>query len=262
MPLLAIEKTVNSQNFINLAHDLTLEDVNLEEFSHFPESHDDISSRVYFGTHVSLKKETIDLIIEKANIQVRESGQFVSSSSLGGITDGWHSNQPSKFQAIAEEPVRYNGRKTNESKQKHLEEKINEVKARWETEKNDRLNSALKSLQEVIELFLSGHNETISESLRNIIVEQKVGNKWFDKNLSDKDSTTISTNEKEVSDLEKDIEAIKQKIKSRKDANYTIKRQTLEQAILNDNDIGEKTKAAIESFKGEEKEQDMMMIFS
>lgn len=260
MDLLSAEKTINKKSYITLARDLTLDDVNIKPFANFPVSHRDANSMVYQGAYISLKPSIIQQLIEHAGVQTSDSGKLLKSGSLGRITDGWRYSEPTRFQAIAEETVRYTGRRTPESKQSHLEGTIETVKLNWEQTKDEKMALSLKDLQSTVQSFLESHAEKINESLHNIVVEQNVNSDWFDNNLSDKDKQTVATNDSDIVNYEAEIEKLKKAISAKRTESYKIKRSTIEKKIMTDPTLGEQTKEAIAGFSEEEKSEDHEMF--
>jgi hypothetical protein len=262
MSLFATEPTVNNQFFINLARPLTIDDVDMVNFQHLPESHKSISSFIYIGLHISLKQSIVDELLVITKVNTRESGRYYDNGALGNITDEWSAQKPTVVDAQSRAAVKFTGRKTEDSKQKHLLTEIESVKSLWAAQKYDKRIEALHAIEKHLTDFFSKNNERVTETIRDIIVEQKVGDKWFEAKFSENDKTTVELNNTNINQFEKEIATLQAKIIASKASNYIIKRETLECAIINDKDMGSQTSDLVATFKEEKQAVNTGLFFS
>lgn len=258
--LLTIEDGINSKHFITLSRDISLEDVDLVQRDYLPTEKGDNPSSTYIGVELRLKKKTIDKIANLTGIEcVDKNGkaQLPRHGAMGDITDSWEL-KATVYNARFLKNIKYNGRSSQDSKDKLVDEKINEAKEGWSREGDGLIAAALRRMQEDVVKYLDSNNENTTDAFRKIVVEQKVNDKWFDKNLSPKNKLAVEAIDTDIVKFKADIEKLEKALKAKEAEGYKIKRTTIEAAILEES--GPLTKALLDEMAQEEKAEPIGMF--
>jgi hypothetical protein len=251
--LLTIEDGINSKDFITLSRDISLEDVDLVQRDYFPVEKENDPSATYMGVELKLKQEIIDNIAKLTGIECTDKNgkmQLPTYGAMGDITDNWEL-KATAYDARYLKSIKYNGRSTHESKMNLLEQKMNEAREGWASEGDNLIADALQRMQAGVVRHLDSNNENTAEVFRKIVVDQKVNDKWFDKNLSPKNKLAVEAIDTDIAKFKTDIEKLEKALKAKQAEGYKIKRVAIESAILET--AGPVTKALLDDISQEEK---------
>lgn len=258
--ILSIQET-KLGNIIAIGRKATLEDCDVKYPSPDAERNK-YSTYVSKGIVISLKPSVIAEMAEMIGVTIGDDLRLSDSGAFKGVTDHWKAN-PSQFGAKTELDVKYNGLRTNESKDKRYKDKVNELNGAWESQKQELTEKALEELNSAIEVIALTSQESMKERFQQIIVQQaNIKKEFFDSALSDENKVIVANREAEIEDIDEQIKKLKEQKNANRKEVYGIKRQAVvEELRKTDSPIAQ---GYIDNLEETEKErvEDAFSLFS
>tara|TARA_B100001245_G_scaffold156867_1_gene117841 strand:+ start:27672 stop:28457 length:786 start_codon:yes stop_codon:yes gene_type:complete len=215
-----------------------------------PNEFDYINS-VRAGSHIRLKQHVIDELLDALAIEVNKEGRYTNSkNNVKGLTDTWYATKPHFYPAYLTSSVTFRGLRSSDAKVRRYQEKLAETKASYESTASVLIRTAIDDIQKDIEDTIRMSNEVTKKGLRDAVVELKVRDtEGF---LNDEETAENNTYEKEQSEIDAQIAALKERKRTLDEKQYALKRKAITRAALNSLDT--KGKAIVNSFDNEERE--------
>ena len=261
MNLFNAEKSVGG-NLIGMARALMLEDVTVNSHgTNEPKVSEAYSpSSIEISVSVKLTVERIKELLNITGTELTKTGKYNRhGNAVTCVTDACKP-EPRSFSVSIEEDLSFRGLRNLDAKKARMLKVHKSMLDKFNASKDELIQDAIGKLNDAVMIAIAVHNKKIQEALRRIVVDLNMSEEALTKCLSDEENMTVKEGIKDINELQKKIDVLKEQKKAKTISVYRTKRGAVERKLTAQS--GEKGLAILGALKEDKKHDIFEELFN